>query len=295
MTADAEVAAPIAARDLPPILGLWRRFVAQRSAVIGFVIVLFVILVGSVGPAFTPHPFDETDLLNTWSPPSENNMLGTDRLGRDILSRLIVGARTSLVVAVTVLAITLLIGVAVGMAAGYLGGWIDGLLMRTVDVMLAFPAVIVAILVTSVLGSGETTVIISLSIVWWSGVARLTRSLTIVLRQELFIDAAIVSGTPLPLILWRHILPNIFAPILVRTSVGVGFIIMAEATLSFLGLGIQEPQASWGGMIRDGLPMLGADPYLALFGSLALGVTIIGFNLLGDGLRDMLDPRLQGR
>lgn len=295
MNPDADITTVAVAADLFPFTRLWRRFVAHRSAVIGGIIVLVVVLVAVIGPAFALHPFDETDLLNTWSPPSADNILGTDRLGRDILSRLIFGARTSLVVAATVLAITLVIGIVVGMMAGYLGGWVDGLLMRTVDVTLAFPQVIVAILVAAVLGSGATTVIIALSIVWWSGIARLTRSLTIVLRQELFVDAAIVSGAPMPLILWRHILPNIIAPILVRASVGVGFIILAEATLSFLGLGIQEPQASWGGMIRDGLPMLSADPYLALFGSLALGVTIIGFNLLGDGLRDMLDPRLQGR
>jgi len=136
---------------------------------------------------------------------------------------------------------------------------------------------------------------VTLALVWWPGIARLTRSLVLVLRDELFIDAAVVSGTPTPVILFRHILPNIVAPLIVRASVGVGFIIMAEATLSFLGLGIQEPLPSWGGMIRDGLPALRSDPYLALFASLALGTTIIGLNLLGDGLRDMLDPKLRGR
>jgi ABC-type dipeptide/oligopeptide/nickel transport system permease subunit len=138
-------------------------------------------------------------------------------------------------------------------------------------------------------------VIVALSLVWWPGIARLTRSLVLTLRSELFIDAAIVSGTPTGVIFRRHILPNIAAPIIVRASVGVGFIIMAEATLSFLGLGIQEPRPSWGGMIRDGLPALQTDPYLAMFGSVALGVTVIGFNLLGDALRDVLDPRLEGR
>jgi ABC-type dipeptide/oligopeptide/nickel transport system permease subunit len=276
--------------------GLFRsRFLAHRSAVIGGAIVTLIFLVAVFGPLLTPHPFDETNLLNTWGAPSADNWLGTDALGRDILSRLIVGTRTSLTVAATVLAITLVLGVAVGLVAGYAGGASDAVLMRTVDMTLAFPEVIVAILVATVLGPGTLTVVVALSIVWWSGIARLTRSLVLVLRQELFIDAAIVSGTPTLVILWRHLLPNIVAPILVRASVGAGFIIMAEATLSFLGLGIQEPQASWGGMIRDGLPVLQTDPYLALFGSLALGTTVIGFNLLGDGLRDILDPRLQGR
>ncbi|HUN45877.1 MAG TPA: ABC transporter permease, partial [Stellaceae bacterium] len=236
-----------------------------------------------------------TDLFNTWNPPSPENWLGTDKLGRDILSRLIIGARTSLLVAGAVLAITLVVGVIAGMMAGYVGGRTDAALMRVVDLTLAFPEVVVAILIAAMLGPGVTTVIVTLALVWWPGIARLTRSLVLVLREEPFIDAAIVSATPVPVILWRHILPNILAPLLVRASVGVGFIIMAEATLSFLGLGVQEPLPSWGGMIRDGLPALRSDPYLALFASVALGITIIGLNLLGDGLRDMLDPKLRGR
>ncbi len=271
------------------------QFLAQRNAVIGGLIVAIVVVVAVLAPLLAPHSFADTDLLNTWSPPSAENWLGTDKLGRDILSRLIVGARTSLVVAGTVLAITLVIGVVAGMIAGYMGGRTDALLMRVVDLTLAFPEVVVAILIAAMLGPGVATVIVTLALVWWPGIARLTRSLVLVLRDELFIDAAVVSGTPTSVILFRHILPNIVAPLIVRASVGVGFIIMAEATLSFLGLGIQEPLPSWGGMIRDGLPALRSDPYLALFASLALGTTIIGLNLLGDGLRDMLDPKLRGR
>lgn len=271
------------------------QFLAQRNAVIGGLIVAIVVVVAVLAPLLAPHSFADTDLLNTWSPPSAENWLGTDKLGRDILSQLIVGARTSLVVAGTVLAITLVIGVVAGMIAGYMGGRTDALLMRVVDLTLAFPEVVVAILIAAMLGPGVATVIVTLALVWWPGIARLTRSLVLVLRDELFIDAAVVSGTPTSVILFRHILPNIVAPLIVRASVGVGFIIMAEATLSFLGLGIQEPLPSWGGMIRDGLPALRSDPYLALFASLALGTTIIGLNLLGDGLRDMLDPKLRGR
>jgi ABC-type dipeptide/oligopeptide/nickel transport system permease subunit len=181
------------------------------------------------------------------------------------------------------------------MVAGYAGGWADSVIMRSVDVVLAFPEVVLAILVAAVLGSGLATVIVALSLVWWPGIARLARSLVLVQRQELYVDAAILCGTSRFEILWRHILPNIAAPLLVRASVGVGFIIMAEATLGFLGLGVQEPTPSWGGMIRDGLPALRSDPTLAVSGSLVIGLTIIGFNLLGDGLRDALDPRLHGR
>lgn len=272
-----------------------RRFLRQRNAVAGGIIVAVVITMALLAPWITPHPIAQTDLLNSWGPPTADNWLGADKLGRDILSRLIAGARTSLFVAGAVLAITLAVGILIGMIAGFNGGRVDAVLMRIVDATLAFPEVVIAILVAAVLGPGLGTVIVSLALVWWPGIARLTRSLVLVLREELFIDAAIVAGTPTWAILWRHLLPNIVAPILVRASVGVGFIIMAEATLSFLGLGIQEPAASWGGMIRDGLPVLRSDPSLALFGSLALGTTIIGFNLLGDGLRDILDPRLHGR
>jgi ABC-type dipeptide/oligopeptide/nickel transport system permease subunit len=274
---------------------VFRRLSRQRNAAIGGAIVLMVVLVALFGPSLVAHAPDETDLFNPWSPPTAQNLLGTDKLGRDILSRLVSGARVSLVVAGAVLAITITIGAVLGMIAGYLGGRIDAVLMRLVDIMLAFPEVVIAILVASMIGSGVVTVIISLALVWWPGVTRLTRSFVLVIREELYIDAAIVAGTPTSAIFLRHLLPNIAAPLLVRASVGVGFIVMAEATLSFLGLGIQEPVPSWGGMIRDGLPALRTDPYLAIFGSLALGTTIIGFNLLGDGLRDALDPKLQGR
>jgi len=163
--------------------------------------------------------------------------------------------------------------------------------MRTVDVVFAFPEVIIALLIAAVLGPGTVTVIVALSMVWWPGIARMTRSLVLSLREELFIEAAVACGTPPWKIMWRHFLPNIISPLIVRASIGVGFIIMAEATLSFLGIGVQEPMPTWGGMIRDGLPELRSDPHLALSASAALGITMIGFNLLGDGLRDVLDPK----
>lgn len=284
------VAAEDGSADAP-----WRRVLRNRNAVIGGSIVALALAVAILAPLIAPHSYARTDLLNTWAPPDADTWLGTDKLGRDILSRLIVGARTSLLIAGSVLAITLVAGVALGTVAGYFGGWTDTLIMRTVDLVLAFPEVVFAIMVATALGPGTATVIVALSMGWWPGIARLARSLVLVLRNELFIEAATVAGTPPHLILWRHLLPNMVAPLLVRASVGVGFIIMAEATLSFLGLGVQEPVPSWGGMIRDGLTALRTDPMLAASASLVLGITIIGFNLWGDGLRDALDPRLEGR
>ena len=189
------------------------------------------------------------------------------------------------------IAVTLFVGVGLGLVAGYYGGVADTLIMRLADIVFAFPELILAILVAAILGPGKLTVIVSLALVWWPGIARLTRSLVLSLKSALFVDAAVTSGTPTHRILARHILPNIAAPIAVRASVGVGFIIMAEATLSFLGLGIQEPVPTWGAMVRDGIGALRTDPHLALFASLGLGVTIVGFNFLGDGLRDWLDPK----
>jgi ABC-type dipeptide/oligopeptide/nickel transport system permease subunit len=273
----------------------WLRYRRNRNAMAGTAIVLLVTLVAIFAPLLAPHSYENVDLLAVWSEPSAEHLMGGDALGRDILSRLIVGARVSLVVAVSVLLITLSVGITLGMVAGYFGGWAETIIMRTVDIIFAFPELILAILVAAMLGPGTITVIIALSLVWWPGIARLTRSLVLSWKGEVFVDAAIACGTRPYRILLRHLLPNIVAPIIVRASIGVGFIIMAEATLSFLGIGVQEPEPTWGGMIRDGLVALRTEPYLALFASLALGITIIGFNMLGDGLRDLLDPRIRDR
>ena len=272
-----------------------RRFLRTRSAVLGFVLVALAIGVAVLSPWITPNDYSRTNMAFIWEPPGPDYVFGSDALGRDVLSRLIVGAAVSLVVALSVLAIALVVGTVAGMLAAWYGGWFDGLVMRTADITFAFPDLIIAILIAAMLGPGIPTVILSLALVSWPGIARLTRSLVLSLRHELFVDAALVCGTRPITILLRHCLPNIVPALIVRASVGVGFVVMAEATLSFLGLGVQEPLPSWGGMIRDGLPALRSDPHLALAAGVALGLTIIGFNLLGDGLRDLLDPRIRER
>lgn len=269
------------------------RFRRSRNAMIGSVIVAFVVLMAVFGPLLIPHDPIKVNVLASWRAPDGVHWMGTDALGRDVFSRIVLGGRVSLIVSISVLIVTLFIGTVLGMCAAYFGGWVDALVMRTVDIIFAFPELIFAILVAAVLGPGTVTVIIALSMVWWPGIARLTRSLVLGLRHEMFIEAAVVSGTPAHKIMRRHFLPNIVAPLIVRASIGVGFVIMAEATLSFLGIGIQEPEPTWGAMIRDGLSQLRTDPHLALFASLALGITMIGFNLLGDGLRDVLDPKVR--
>ena len=273
----------------------WLNFRRNRNAVIGAVIVLIVVFIAVLGPYAAPYDSASTDMFATWAVPGSKHLLGTDGLGRDILSRILVGARVSLTVVVVVLTITLAAGTALGLIAGYSGGWVDNLIMRFVDIVFAFPELILAILVASIIGPGTLTVIVALSLVYWPGIARMTRALVLALKSELFVEAAVACGTPTYKIMLKHLLPNIIAPLIVRMSVGVGFLIMAEATLSFLGIGIQEPQPTWGGMIRDGLYELRTDPYLALFNSAILAFTIVGFNLLGDGLRDILDPKVRDK
>jgi ABC-type dipeptide/oligopeptide/nickel transport system permease subunit len=287
---------PVAAISLVPAdpVRFRDRFIRDPKACAGAAIVVVLLAIAVLAPVLAPYPYDDTDLLAAWAPPSSAHWIGTDKLGRDTLSRLLFGARTSLMVSFSVLGITLTVGITLGMLAGYLGGWVDAAVSRLADIIFAFPDLVFAILVTAVLGPSMLTVIVALSMVWWPGIARLTRALVLVQRNETFVEAAIVCGTPVGRILIRHILPNIVPPLIVRASIGVGFIIMSEATLSLLGLGVQEPQPSWGSMIRDGLEALRTDPYLALSASVMLAATIIGFNLLGDGLRDLLDPKLTG-
>jgi len=282
------------ALTLPPVSGFAdfaARFVRNRSAMVGLCIVAIVVLVALLAPWIAPYNYSRTNMVYVWEPPGPQFRLGTDALGRDVLSRIVVGARVSLTVAISVLAIVLPFGTLIGMAAAWFGGWIDAISMRGADITFAFPELMIAILIAAMIGPGITTIIIALALVGWPGIARIARSLVLGLREQQFVEAAIVSGTPSWRILLTHCLPNIMPALIVRASVGIGFIIMAEATLSFLGLGVQEPLPSWGGMIRDGLPALRSDPHLALATSVALGATIIGFNLLGDGLRDLLDPR----
>lgn len=269
----------------------WLRFRRSQNAMVGAAIVLGVTAVALFAPWIAPQDPGKVSILFAWAPPGDRYALGADALGRDVLSRLVWGARVSLTVAFSVLAITMVIGVTLGMISAWVRGWADTAIMRTVDVVFAFPEVIIALLIAAILGPGTLTVIVALSMVWWPGIARMTRSLVLSVREELFVEAAIACGTPPWKIMLRHFLPNIISPLIVRASIGVGFIIMAEATLSFLGIGVQEPMPTWGGMIRDGLPELRSDPHLALSASVALGITMIGFNLLGDGLRDILDPK----
>ena len=245
-----------------------------------------------------PYPFTQQELTKTLMPPGHGHLLGTDDLGRDTFSRLIYGAQISLTVALGVEAFVVAVGVSVGLLAGFFGGIVDTVLMRVTDVMLAFPDILLAILLLGILGSAAATpsvslllVIGALGITGWPPLARLVRGQVLGLRKREFVEAARALGATDGRILTRHILPNLISPILVAVTVDIAGVIVAEATLSFLGIGIQRPFPSWGRMINDALEHYKSVPLLLIVPSTALSLTVLAFNFLGDGLRDALDPR----
>jgi peptide/nickel transport system permease protein len=238
-----------------------------------------------------PYDPGRQELAATLSPPGPGHPMGQDKLGRDILSRVIYGTRVSLAVGLATVVASLVIGGAVGAAAGYTGGWVDDLLMRAVDVLLAFPGLLLAIALTGVLGPSLRNVILALCLIGWTGYARLTRGEIRRLREREFVEAAHALGVPDRRILLRHLLPLLAAPLLVQATFGMAGAIVAEASLSFLGLGAQPPTSSWGAMLNDGRAFVLVAPHLTIFPGLAIMVTVLGLNFLGDGLRDRFDVR----
>lgn len=228
-------------------------------------------------------------------PPSLANPLGTDDLGRSVLDRLLSGASVSLLVAVTAVAVSAAIGIAVGLGAGFFGGWVDRIISRTIDVFLAFPGLLLAIALAAMTGPGIGNVIVALSAMGWVGYARLVRVQTLALRQREHVQAAVVLGSGNLAIMRRHLLPLVLAPVWVEASFGVAAAVVAEAGLSFLGLGIQPPAASWGSMIRDGVRYLLVAPHLVLAPGVALFLVVLAANLLGDAIRDRLDVTSRSR
>ncbi len=271
----------------------WRQLRRNRSALAGLIVVCILVLSAIFAPWLTPYDPYQVSLDNRLQPPGGAHILGTDELGRDILSRLFYGARVSLWVGIVTVAASGLIGVSGGLVAGYLGGYWDAVIMRVVDVFLAFPVILLAIAIVAVRGPGLNNVLIALALVYWTAYARVARSVVLTLREEEYTWAARTLGASPLRIMVRHLLPNAIAPLVVLASLGMGNAILAEAALSFLGLGIQPPEASWGSMLNFGMQFLRDASFLSTMPGLAIFVTVLGFNLLGDGLRDALDPRLR--
>jgi peptide/nickel transport system permease protein len=267
----------------------WR----NKIALAGLIIIAIFLIVALAAPWLMPRDPNAIDLGQRLRAPTLEHPLGADNLGRDILSRIIAGSRVSLWVGIVSVGLSMAIGVTAGLIAGYRRGPTETVIMRLVDVFLAFPVIVLAIAIMAVRGPGLTNVMVALAIVYWTTYARVTRSVALVIREEDYVLAARSTGVTNLRIMVRHILPNAIPPILVIASLGMGNAILAEAALSFLGLGIQPPQPSWGSMLSFGMQFLRDAPYLSTFPGLAIFVTVLGFNLLGDGLRDALDPRLR--
>lgn len=276
---------------LPLGLNRWPQPLRRATTVVAGVFLAVVLFTAAFANWLAPHPYAEQHRGEQLAAPSRTYPLGTDFLGRDILSRLIYGSRVSLSVAILVEAVELLFGLSLGLVAGLRGGWLDLLLMRLTDLMFAFPDILLAILITGIFGKSFLNVFLALALVGWPGMVRLVRSQVLALRGREYVEAARALGASDARIMLAHLLPNVAGPVVVAATVGMGGIILAESTLSFLGLGIQEPFPSWGLMINSGWALRRSNPMLTVYPAVLLASTIMAFNFLGDGLRDWLDPR----
>jgi peptide/nickel transport system permease protein len=270
-----------------------RRLTRSHLTIAGAMILAVIVFAAIFAPYLSPDDplaMNPTLLLQ---PPSSAHWLGTDEFGRDILSRVIWGARISLYVGGIAVTIALAAGVSLGLVAGYYGGLVDDAINRVLDIVFAFPTILLALGIVGMLGPSLTNTMIAIGIVYTPQYARLTRGSTLSVRERDFVDAAIVSGASDARILWSHILPNVMAPLVIQTSLSLSLAILAEASLSFLGLGTQPPDPSWGTMVNTGQRLIELSPWPVVFPGLAIVLAVLGFNLLGDGLRDAFDPRLR--
>lgn len=268
-----------------------RRLSRDRLARAGFLIVAVFALIAICGPWLAPQDPNAIDTQLRLQPPTLRHLLGTDNLGRDLFTRLLHGSRWSLGSVALASSLIMTLGVAVGLVTGFYGGWIDAVLMRIVDGILAFPSLLLAIVIAGALGPGISNVLVALCCVWWASYARVVRSLVLAVRARPWVEAARGIGASDLRIILRHILPNIFPPVLVLATLEMGELVLAIAGLNFLGLGVRPPTPEWGAMLNDGRPYLLTAPELMIYPGLAITALVVGFNLLGDGLRDLLDPR----
>lgn len=284
-------AAPSLQSDLREESRVWRKLKTNKSAALGFILVTFFVAIALLAPIL---PIDDPT-ATSWSAirkaPSDAYLMGTDELGRDILSRMIWGAQASLLAGVVSVAIAVLIGVPFGLVAGYFGGWLDGIISRATDALLATPFLILAIALAAFLGPSLTNAMIAIGLSAMPIFIRLTRGQVLSVKTEDYVEGARAIGLPHVLIIVRYILPNVFAPILVQATLAIATAIIAEASLSFLGLGQQPPAPSWGSMLNVAKNFLSQAPWMAMWPGAAIFLVVLGFNLLGDGLRDALDPR----
>jgi ABC-type dipeptide/oligopeptide/nickel transport system permease subunit len=270
----------------------WKRLAKNKLALLGLGIVIFFVIVAILAPYITPYPWNEVDLSRALQPPSWKHLLGTDEFGRDIFSRIIYGTRVSLQFAFFAQLISISIGTILGLISGFYGGWVDDLIMRIVEILFAFPFLLFVIAVVSTLGPGIQNLYLAVALIGWAGISRIIRGQVLSLRERDFVAGAIAIGASTWRILFRHILPNALSPLIIEATLGMGGMIMLEAGLSFLGLGVQAPTPSWGSMVQAGLAYLRSCWWYPIAPGVVIMIVVFGFNLLGDGLRDALDPRL---
>lgn len=271
----------------------WKRLKRDRMAVAGLVIIIIIAIFAIFGPVISPYEYDEQNFDISNQGPTLTHPFGTDQFGRDIFVRVMYGARISLSIGLVASIINLTIGVIYGGIAGLTGGRVDNVMMRIVDILYSIPTMIYVILLMVIIGPGLKSIFITLGISYWVGMARIVRSEVLRIKQEEFILAAKVLGTSQRRILLRHILPNAMGPIIVTLTLSIPSAIFTEAFLSFVGLGVSAPMASWGVLVNDAISSLSLYPYQLFFPAAAICITILGFNFLGDGLRDALDPKLR--
>lgn len=269
----------------------WRRFKANGMAVIAGAFIILLCLMAIFADTIVPHDPLEIYSGKRGVGPSSEHLMGFDHVGRDLFSRVIYGSRVALIVGLGASSIAVIIGVMVGVTAGYFSGWPDSLLSRLTDTLMAFPIIALLILLASIVGPSLVTTVVVIGVTSWAIYARVVRAQVLSLKRREFVVAALAIGASDRRIIFRHILPNVLAPVIVLVTLGVGTIIILEAALSFLGLGIQPPTPSWGGTLSDGRAFILLFPHIAMAPGIMIVLTVLAFNLLGDGLRDALDPR----
>ncbi|MCR4394890.1 MAG: ABC transporter permease [Dehalococcoidales bacterium] len=284
--------------EAPPRVSEWRRFrrvfLGRILVLIGLILISFFVFIAIFAPLLAPYPPNDPDLASALQQPSAQHLLGTDALGRDTLSRVIYGARTSLMIGLIVVIIATIIGMTLGLVAGYYGGWTYNIIMRFIDALMSFPMILLAMVIAALLGNGMRNVIIALSVAMMPGYARLMCAQVLAVKENDYVTAGRSIGASNLRLMLRHIVPNCLPPLIVLITMQLGSVILAEAGLSFLGIGITPPTPAWGSMVNDGRQYLLTLPILSFAPGLALMLVVFGFNMVGDGLRDALDPRLRG-
>jgi peptide/nickel transport system permease protein len=274
----------------------WRRFCRHKAGLVALVVLILEVLVALAAPVLIPRALAiDPNPLNILQPPSRQHWLGTDEVGRDIFARLIYASRISLSIGFLAVAVAIVVGTSIGALAGYFGGWFDNALMRATDAILSIPALFFLIVLSVTLGPSVRTMIVVIGLLSWMELARIIRANVLSLKRREFVEAARTMGAPSARIIGRHILPNTLVPIVVAATLGVGYALLTEASISYLGLGVQPPEPSWGNMLYNAQSYFFNAPWITLYPGLMILITVLCINFVGDGLRDALDPRMKNR